>query len=88
MLDEQAFHIVLVDILGEQVAAGVELVNQACAIHHGHDVVDCELGVAVRGVLRAEFRDGIGDWHGLADTRRLDYDVVELVRCGDGAELR
>lgn len=46
LLDQQALDVVLVDILGQQVATAVELVVHAGAVDHGNDVVERELGLA------------------------------------------
>ena len=87
LLDEQALDVVLVDVLGQQVLAAVELVPHARAVHHGHDVVEVERGGAVVLGLVAEARDGVGDGDGLADARGLDDDVVEVARGGNVGEL-
>ena len=87
LLDEQALDVVLVDILGQQVATAVELVVHAGAVDHGHDVIECELGLAAHLGLVAEARDGVGDGDGLANTRCLDDDVVEVARIGDVLQL-
>ena len=78
LLDEQALDVVLVDILCQQVATAVELVVHAGTIDHGHDVVECELGLAAHLGLVAEARDGVGDGDRLANTRCLDDDVIEV----------
>jgi hypothetical protein len=78
LLNEQALDVVLVDILGQQVAAAVELVVHAGAVDHGHDVVERELGLAAHLGLVAEARDGVGDGDRLANARSLDDDIVEL----------
>ena len=87
LLDEQALDVVLVDILGQQVAAAVELVVHAGAIDHSHDVVECKLGLAAHLGLVAEARDGVGDGDGLANARGLDDDVIEVARIGDALQL-
>ncbi len=87
LLDEQVLDVVLLNVLGEQVAAARELVEHARAVHHGHDVVQGKRRVALVGALVAEARDGVGDGDGLADARGLDDDVVEVARVGDAAQL-
>ena len=87
MLNQQALDVVLVDILGQQVAAAVELVVHARAVHHGNDVVEREQGLAVSLGVVAEGRDGVGDGDGLADAGGLDDDVVEVAGFGDALQL-
>ena len=85
--DEQRLDVVLVDVVGQKVAAAVELVVHAGAVHHGHDVVQRELGGAADLLLVAEGRDGVGDGHGLADAGGLDDDVVEVAGVCQAGEL-
>ena len=87
LLDEQAFDVVLVDILGQQVATAVELVVHAGAVDHGHDVVERKLRLAAHLGLVAEARDGVGDGDRLANARCLDDDVIEVARIGDALQL-
>ena len=87
LLDQQALDVVLVDILGQQVAAAVELVVHARAVHHGNDVVEREQGLAVSLGVVAEGRDGVGDGDRLADAGGLDDDVVEVAGFGDALQL-
>ena len=87
LLDEQALDVVLVDILGQQVATAVELVVHAGTVDHGNDVVERELGFAAHFGLVAEARDGVGDGDRLTNTGGLDDDVVELARIGNALQL-
>ena len=80
LLDEQGLQVLLVHILGQQVATAVELVPHARAVHHGHDVIEVERSRAVPLGAVAEVGDGVRDGHRLADARGLDDDVVEVTR--------
>ena len=87
LLDEQAFDVVLVDVVGQQVTSSMELVVHARAVHYGDDVVQGQRGMPAVAALVAEVRDGVGNRDRLADARRLDDDVVEVARVGNLAEL-
>ena len=78
-MDEQAGDVLLVDIVGDKIAPAVELLVHARAVDHGDDVVEVEQRGSAFCIL-AKAGDGIGDGNGLANTRCLYDDVVELAR--------
>ena len=80
LLDNQGCQVFFVDVVFHQVIAVGKLVLHAKGIHHCHDAIETQY--AILDILRTEGwdgADGLCNRSWLADTARLDDDVVELL---------